>query len=352
MPRKPPASSPANPGLIPDAEDSQALVPKDSQAVIPVEDHSDPVDILNALSPDDMGLVQEANGMEEFDSSDFRIPYWVYNVSREIDPDDGEKFHLKKNQWWNTLTNEVRDELELILVGYHKTNSFTRFDNAAAKTIRHCVSDDRVQGKCLQEFSYSRKDAAGKTSRVTVQQNTVRKCEKCPQAQWREKETDEGIKNVMDCAVVRNFFMFDTKNNEPGIIRFKKTGEGPAKDMLARFFAGKWVVKGERRHLPIFSYQLAITLEMDSTGRYATPVFRKVRSLSREELLRYADEAKRLKDMSSKILARADGVESNLGANDDDSDATSDPGAAGAESSGFDPSRTEPTDNADPSDHF
>ena len=363
-----PAAAPA-PAAPKAADSNGALMRATSQAPAALADEDNPWD----LSAEELVEVLGADGLGDASAEDFRIGFWVFNVlNREVELDDGSKVKTRRDQWWNTLTNRVADAIEGVFVGFRKTHDFSRFNKKTNETERFCRSNDRVMGTALREFSYKATDGKGAEHMVTVKQGEQRPCDGCPQQEWRsvkDPETGEA-RNVRDCAMVRNLVFFDTERNEPGVIRFKKSSARAVVDWLSRYYIGKYkrmvpkvdprtrrlildaqgkaIKVPQWRNWPLYSFVWSLHLILDKGGNFAIPDFRKLRIVTKDEVMNWKGQAQFIAEMSQRVVEEADKQETaaGVGAEDearggagvggfDDPDA----GAQSAADDGFDQSK-------------
>lgn len=236
----------------------------------------------------------------EFDKSDVSLAYWVFNIQKDITDADGNVFQTRRNQFVNTQTDRVVDQLEVVFMHREKTNEWSYFDNEQNKKIRMCFSADQVTGDMLADFG-------------DLKKGQKRPCENCPQAQWRAVEDPKTRKQLrtLDCAPIHNFILIDPDTTEPGMVRFKRSSERPAKAMLNKFFIGKRITKDasgitRRKSYPLFTFRMSITLKMDPAGKFSVPEFRMMRPLNKTELPQYVEQARFLQQYMGKAMKLAD----------------------------------------------
>ena len=226
------------------------------------------------------GMELDFTGLEGIGAEDFRLATLVWNVER-IDPQSRETTCRKKD-FLNTVTEEAKDKVNLVLLVLHKSKVWSEFvDNK--KTV-HCSSWDGIIG--------------------TTQTGTQRPCEGCPDAQW----TQVNGKPTRRCDDVHNVVASDLNaGGDLVMLRMKSSSLGPWKTFLNKYFLGKRVVQGKRTHYPLFAFPVAITLRMEAkpgVTPYAVPVFSipcdesgKPIPLSIDEVQAHADNARGIKEL-------------------------------------------------------
>lgn len=268
------------------------------------------------------GMNFDVTGLEETDASDFRLASILQNFGGLVN-----KEQVPKKAWFNTVTEEVKPEHELVLLVLHKSRAWTEFVQGEG-TKRRCTSWDGVTG--------------------TMESGAERPCQGCPDAQWRM----EGGKRTRRCGEVHNIVAADRRSNDLVMLRAKKTSIDPWKTFLNKFFLGKRVVEGKRSHVPLFAYVTKLGGEMqESNGNsFGVPVFDVLKNdkgepivLPHDELRFYAETARGVKELYlDRVREVADKVDSADGA-DGAIDASFEYGANAAKGDPFaDAGRSQP----------
>lgn len=240
----------------------------------------------------------EVNGLEEVDAEDLRFAVKVWNM-RSRKPDGKGLFQV--DEFFDTLTEQTTRELRCVFVTLHKTNDFAYFDNNTQETVRVCTSYDRVEG----------------TMRTTHPQSgqpegTVRKCETCPDAEWRKVDG----KNVRNCAPVYGVIGIELDEADqplsPFMIRFKKTSLAPFKNHLQKHHIKRRrdPKSGKMVDVPLFAFATKIRLEADEGGQFAVPIIERGDVVPRELLVQLAEQAKSFREMATDVTRAAEKKES------------------------------------------
>lgn len=222
---------------------------------------------------DDLDL--GTDGLEEIDNEDIKIPLKVFNMKgtdRAGDP-------IPANVFYDTVTEETQKELTGQLLTLTKSNEWREYDEQKGESITHCRSFDRKIG--------------------TMRDGNTRACDGCPHAQWRQQDG----KPTRDCGTVYSLLGVD-EEEQPFILRLKKTSIRPIKTYLNRYFLGKRVVGGKRGNYPLFAFATRVILKMVD-GKYAVPEFERGEVLDREQILRGKENAEFYREVMMPALQRA-----------------------------------------------
>jgi hypothetical protein len=217
-------------------------------------------------------------GLEEADQSDFRLGGITLNYSALV---NGAQY--PKTMWVNTLTEQAAAELVLVLLVMHKSRVWSQF----------------VQGEGTKRFCSSWDSKIG----TLTETGETRKCEGCPDAQWRS----EGGKRVPPkCGEVRNVVAIDRATNDLVMLRVKRTAMDPWKTFLNKFFLSKRLLaNGKRENMPLFVYETKLSAKMETSNgnAWAVPVFDLVldgagpKVLPAEEIHLFAETARGVREI-------------------------------------------------------
>jgi hypothetical protein len=326
MVAKNPKHSPNQSSLVPQESTTAAPPPPDAPGTALVPSPANPgIMVSDALSEYDLSTEEEAafdsmTGLEEVDADDLRLGHWVFNMKREIVGQDGKRVLTKSDQFWNTQTDRLEDKLTLVFLALHKTRKWFYFDNDQDETIHVCRSNDTVRGTMLRAHG------------PKLTEGLERPCAGCPQSMWRtEPNARTGkIERILDCSRELNFLAIEPSSTDPCVIRFRRTSEKPAIDMLNKYFIGKRVTLAGRKNLPLYTTEIEITLKLSENGNFAVPEFRKVRLLSKAEAVRMLEQATFLSQYVTRAVETADRGEKKAG-----------PEERGDDSADFDPNKIE-----------
>ncbi len=224
------------------------------------------------------------DGLEETDASDRKVAALVFNFAGVDNAGDP----IPKNRFFDTVSEEVKPRVRLALLTVHKSNAWTEFSDAQGTVVR-CRSWDRIHGE--------------------TEAGEVRPCKGCPDKQW-QRDRNTG-KRTRRCADVANVVGIDLDDAQPKVLRFKKTSSKPWKAYLNKHFLGKRIVNGTRANLPLFAVETEVSLEMvkGNSGSYATPVFERARTFSRDEILYFAEQCKAAREWMDDVKNVAESAE-------------------------------------------
>jgi len=237
------------------------------------------------------------DGLGEIGSEDFRISGKVWNFKGTVKGSDGRDMSIRADQFYDTLTESVADQLDLAFVDLTKGHAWTEFDDATQKTTRRCTSIDRVVGRP--------DDALIQELKLGV---PVRPCHGCPDMVWR---TVNG-KRMKRCGLVYTVLAVDRPTNTPCVLRFKKSSLPVIQTYLSKYHLARRVVAGKRANYPLFTFQVTARLAMVGSGqiKYAVPELIRGATLGVAEIRFHAETARGWRSfMMEKVQAIADAAE-------------------------------------------
>lgn len=248
-------------------------------AAIAVAEQQSPA-VLDELAELDVAADGE-DGLGEASGEDLKIASKVLNMpgvgedGRSIPPD----------VFYDTVDRTTKERLDAVLVYLHKTNLYSVFNEATAKTERICQSYDRVTGTWLE----------------TGQQ---RACKGCPDDEWRREEG----KPKKNCGPVYNIAAIDRETRMPFWLRFKRTSLAPIKQHLQRHHLGRRIVGGKRTNYPLFAFRVSLSARLSEGGKkkYALPVIDRGEVLTREEMLQCQEAAAAFRENVIPLLQHSD----------------------------------------------
>lgn len=237
---------------------------------------------LTAATHDELAALGDVefdnDGLGEIDSTDIRIAAKVFNFKGV----DAKGRKIPEDAFYDTVDETVKEKLDAALLHLHKTNLYSVYDNNENRTHIVCRSFDRVTG--------------------TMDNGTVRRCEGCPDAEWR---TEDG-KRTRNCGPVYNLFAIDRDTQLPFVIRFKRTSLPVIKSYLQKHHIGRRVVKGKRDNYPLFCFRAELSCRMSDDGKYALPVLTRGEVLSPDEIKSHAENAKFLREHMLGLLEKTE----------------------------------------------
>jgi hypothetical protein len=241
----------------------------------------------------------EVSGLEEVDSEDIRFAYKVWNLKGKRA--DGPGLY-QIDEFLDTLTEQTSRELQCVLVTLHKTQDYSYFNNDAKETVRVCSSYDRVEGTLRTTHPVSGQP-----------EGTVRRCETCPDRQWRR---DAKGKNIKNCATVYGVVGVELDASgqtlSPFMIRFKRTSLQPFKAHLQKHHIKRHrdARTGKMIDVPLFMFAVKVRLDADEGGQFAVPVIEPQGFVSQALLFHLAEQAKLFHEMSADLVRGAEKKES------------------------------------------
>lgn len=226
----------------------------------------------------------ETDGLEDVGGEDVKLGSKIWNMSG-LNKATGESY--KKNEFLDTLTEEVSTKVRLVFLTTKKTHRYDVFDNAKNKTDVVCQSLDRKTG--------------------VMNDGTRRPCQGCPDFGWYK---DEDGNNKRRCGEVHTVVGMDLDEHRPVVVRFKKTGLAPwRKYLMAHHWGVRIKPDGSRGNIGLFAYEAELSLALHESGKYAVPVIEKVGKLPIADVRTFGLIAKDIESTMSDALAVADFVE-------------------------------------------
>jgi len=210
------------------------------------------------------GLDMETDGLDEVGAEEVKIPSMVWNMAGQ-----------KPDQFFNTVTEEMKPSINAVLLYLHKTNEWREYtEGEGTKTL--CRSQNRTDG--------------------VAHDGVLRTCAGCPESQWRMDETT-GRKRQL-CSIVYNITGFDLDEGSPFIIRHRKTAVPPLVAYLNKYHLNRRPMEGRMGNWPLFMWAAKIELVLASNKKYAVPGLSQGERFPADKLQEYAEMAKYLKDIS------------------------------------------------------
>lgn len=241
---------------------------------------------------DDMDFSED--GLGPLDPNDVKLPAYVLNMSGQ--GKDGRA--IPKDEFYNTVDERSKHRVNAVFLHRHKSNLFSRWIESENRTEIVCRSFDQTTGT-MQE------------SQVT------RPCKGCPDAEWHEVTDGDGKrKRKKNCSEVFNMFAIDTDESLGFVVRFKRTSLPVIRSYLTKHHIGRRLVQGERSNYPLHIFGVEMTGKM--TGTFAIPVINCGKRLSREEIERYAVQAREVREHVIPILMHVELQAARTEGNDDE----------------------------------
>lgn len=181
--------------------------------------------------------LQESQSLAEITPEDRLIPHECFNVKLKDKSDQW----IPANRFFNTVTEEVSEEINAVLLFLKKSRKYVEWDEDSGSSLM-CYSLDMQTGNWQEPAEFKR-------------------CETCPLQRW----TGNGRNSEPPkCKLVWNFVGVNLKNGDPFIVSAKSTSMKPVRSFLNRHFIGK--LRG--KNLPLFCYAVKLKL-YQPTGTYA-----------------------------------------------------------------------------------
>jgi hypothetical protein len=204
--------------------------PEPSTALVPLQNGL-------SLSEEMIEQLEQSESLSELTSEDRMIAHECFNVKLK----DVNGQWIPSYQFFNTVTEEVTDEIDAVLLFLKKSRRYVQWDEDAGSTLM-CYSLDTQIGNWQEP-------------------TRLLKCETCPYQKW----TGNGRNGQPPkCKLVWNFVGINLTTGDPFIVSAKSTSLKPMRQFLNRYFIGK--MRG--KNLPLYCYRVKFRLTQP-TGTYA-----------------------------------------------------------------------------------
>lgn len=253
MAKEKPGNGSGNATLALSGQPDSAMVVQ-GPATLAMLDNADPLALYDAEG----GITIEDDGLGQVGREDIKLSTKVFNFKGTQANGDP----ILPNTFYDTLTESIDRELDVIMLKLHKTNEWREYDEAQKKNNVMCRSWDRYEG--------------------VMADGTVRKCEGCPDAQWSTILKDGRPKRTRRCGSVHNIFMVQLPTFTPCVIRFRRTSLRPIQDHISRHHWKNRRVKDPKtgsvdlQNTPLYTFFAKLSLKMSEDRQpYAIPVITK-----------------------------------------------------------------------------
>jgi hypothetical protein len=190
-----------------------------------------------ALPQEFISTLEQSQSLAEITPEDRMIPHECFNVKLKDKNDQW----IPANRFFNTVTEEVNEEIDAALLFLKKSRKYVEWDEDAGSTLM-CHSLDLETGNWQEPAEF-------------------RRCEICPLQRW----TGNGRNSEPPkCKLVWNFVGVNLKNGDPFIVSAKSTSMKPVRQFLNKYYIGK--LRG--KNLPLFCYAVKLKL-YQPIGTYA-----------------------------------------------------------------------------------
>jgi hypothetical protein len=245
----------------------------------------------------------DVDGLDSVDREDVKITALIFNMKGK-----DESGRLRKlDEYFNTTTEEAMSKVRVAFVDFAKFNTWKKFDQTKNKSELICSSYDQVTGRLRVDHPNDGRLAAG----------AERACATCPDAQWRRDEKTG--KNTKDCSMVYSVYGALLDENlapvDAFMIRFSRTSAPAFKTHLNKHHIGKSPTK-RGGNVPLFAYEVELTLDVDDGGNYAVPVLAKGRVLPRETIAFLHEQAKKFREFGQEYAKASEKAEDVHGGGD------------------------------------
>jgi hypothetical protein len=196
------------------------------------------VSLSNGLSlPHEMvDQLAQSESLSELTPDDRMIAHECFNVKLK----DGNGQWIPPSCFFNTVTEEVTEDIDAVLLFLKKSRRYVQWDDDAGSTLM-CYSLDMQTGNWQEPFK-------------------LLTCDTCPYQKWGNGRNGEPPK----CKLVWNFVGVNLTTGNPFIVSAKSTSIKPMKQFLNKYFIGK--MRG--KNLPLFCYAVKLRLTQP-IGTYA-----------------------------------------------------------------------------------
>lgn len=227
---------------------------------------ADDLALTDLFGGTDLGGLDD--GLGELAGEDIKVALKVWNMGG-LDPET--KRQRPKDSFFDTVSETMSDELQLVLLDMRKTNEWRQFIQAESKTIVHCRSDDRVHGTMRDS-------------------GEVRECKTCPDAQWRKDEKGKPFRN---CGPVYAIAALDLATQQLCVLRFKSLSLAVIRAHLNKHHIGRRTLPtGRKGNWPLYAFTVRARLRMDEGGQFSHIELERT-GVCTPEILAQALEAKR-----------------------------------------------------------
>lgn len=228
-----------------------------------------------------LDLTGQDDGLSEVEQTDYRDAVYALNFKGQ----DKSGRAIPVDVFYNTLDETTHPEINAVLCHLHKSNLYSRFDEATQKTDIICRSYDRVTG--------------------TMADGTTRPCEGCPDAKWR-MDAATG-KRRLNCGEVWNVFGVNRDTAQGFVLRFKRTAVPVIRTHLQKHHLKRRVRAGKRGNYPLYAFAVRLSGKMAGPkATYALPVIERCDPLPDAEILVHAANTTELADRMRKALERSE----------------------------------------------
>lgn len=251
---------------------------------------------LEALRAAGINVEDDTSG-SELVPSDFRTAVKMFNLKAK--GTDGRQ--RRQDRFYDSITGEEQEVLEFAILGLHKSNLYSVYDNGEGRSNRVCSSFDQVTG-------------------IWAEDGHTRKCDGCSDKR-AVKQPDGKVR--ANCTEVDDLFCVELANSRVFMLRGKRTSRPPIMNYLHQHHFGK---AGGRANIPLYAYRVRATLEMDATGNFANLVLERGALFSPNDLKVLAESAQGIRETLAERMAEAEAQ----------TDSSDDGAAAGGGDASFD----------------
>lgn len=213
----------------------------------------------SAIVDDDFEFAEEFNfgdgGLGEVGSDEIKMPFVGLNSTATDKNGDS----IRSTWYYHSGKQEAIKSIDAVFVARRKSREYAKYDSTANKTVSYCRSGVLGKDKKLHlgvVTDEGQKLGLGKAGES-------RKCDGCPQAQWRKVERDGKQVNARLCNESQNFIAIDS-DGMPFRIRFKGLSAKPIEQHLDRYHLNRMRNARGVSDLPLFMRSVRLTGETQS----------------------------------------------------------------------------------------
>lgn len=211
---------------------------------------------LAALMDREFGEDALTEGAGDVDPEDIQLASLTWN-KKGTDPSGNP---IAANLYFHTVDETLQRTVRAAFLYQRKENRWAFWDSADDRMRTVCTSHDRVTGTLRMDQPNIGKEGL------------QRPCAGCPEKRWHTKP--DGKREQL-CADEYRVIALDLDTQQPFAIRYKKAAGKVFRTHLQRHHLNKMMRGGRPSHVPLFAYEVELSLTMDVGGKYANPVIKR-----------------------------------------------------------------------------
>lgn len=266
-------ATPKAPPRAPAAPPPKQEQPKTSQLALAPAVDNEAIEALRAAGI----AVEDDTSCVELAPSDFKTAVKLFNLKSK-GPDGRQR---RQDRFYDSITGEEQETVQFAILGLHKSNLYSVYDNGEGRSNRVCSSFDQVTG-------------------IWAEDGHTRKCEGCPDRR-AVKQPDGKVRS--NCTECDDLFCVELANSRVFMLRGKRTSRPPIMNYLHQHHFGKG---GGRTNIPLYAYSVTARLEMDPTGNFANLQLERGPLFSPNDLRVLAESAAGIRETLVERMAEAE----------------------------------------------